>query len=51
MEKQEYEIIMFHDNAIVDGSKIITSNKDLIKLNYEYAITHGYRFSSKKTKQ
>jgi len=50
MEKQEYEIMMFDGNTIVYGSRLITSNKELIKLNYEHAITHGYTFSSKKVK-
>ena len=48
MGKQEYEIIMFHKDAMVEGSGIILSDKDKIKKFYEFAMACGYTFSSKK---
>jgi len=49
--EQEYEIMMFNgDDEIVDGSNMITTDKEIIKLSYEYAKHKGYKFSSKKVK-
>jgi len=46
--EQEYEIIMLKGDAIVDGSRQKTRDKEIIKLSYEYALHKGYRFSSRK---
>jgi len=48
MKEQEYETIMFHNDAVVEGSRMRTSDKIQIKLSCEFAIFHGYTFSSKK---
>jgi len=50
VEKQEYEITMFHGDAIVEGSGMILSDKDRIKKFYEFAMACGYTFSSRKVK-
>jgi len=50
MEQQEYEIMMFNGDDIIDGSHMITSDRQIIKLSHEYAVSKGYKFSSKKVK-
>jgi hypothetical protein len=44
----EYEIIMFKDSAVVDGSRTITSDIKLIESATEYAKSKGYVFSCTK---
>ncbi len=48
--EQEYEIKMFNGDEIIDGSHFTTTDREIIKLSYEYARDKGYKFSSKKVK-
>lgn len=48
---EEFEVVMFKDDAIVDGSRQITSDPDKIEMLKQYAKLHGYTitFSQVKT--
>lgn len=48
---QEFEIIMFKDDAVVDGSRQITTDPRFIEACREYAKNHGYEFSCNEVKK